>query len=149
MPKRWVVPTTTSTPNWPGAFKSTRLKNIGGNGNLDFTSPWPSIQNRYNQTPVHICRDTAKVPQKNSGNDQNSHGFQRPIQWPKALIESQEVTMSVARTSSETKNLTTLFFFWSRVRTSNNNVMASAAAVLSSNREAFANSIPVRSQIMV
>ena len=51
--------------------------------------------------------------------------------------------------SSETKNLFTLFFFWSRVLTSNNKAMASAAAVPSSRSEAFAISIPESSITVV
>ena len=42
-----------------------------------------------------------------------------------------------------------LFFFWSLDLTANNIVIASAAAVLSSNRDAFANSMPVRSDTTV
>ena len=42
-----------------------------------------------------------------------------------------------------------LFFFWSRDLTSNNNAIASAAAVPSSNKEALAISIPVNSITIV
>ncbi len=57
--------------------------------------------------------------------------------------------MVCGKTSSETKNLTTLFFFCERSRTENNNAIASAAAVASSNKEAFDNSIPVKSHTIV
>ena len=49
----------------------------------------------------------------------------------------------------ETKNLEILFFFCSLFLKLNNIVIASAAAVLSSNKEAFANCIPVKSHIIV
>ena len=53
------------------------------------------------------------------------------------------------KTSSETKNLTTPLLTLARSLTANKRAMASAAEVLSSKREALANSMPVKSVIMV
>ena len=53
------------------------------------------------------------------------------------------------KTSSETKKFTIPDFVCDLGRTAYSKAIASAAAVLSSKREAFASSIPVRSVIIV
>ena len=68
---------------------------------------------------------------------------------PNGVDRVRNREMVCGNTSSETKNLTAPFFFWSLLLSSKSMVMASAAAVLSSKSEAFARAIPVRSHITV
>ena len=71
----------------------------------------------------------------------------------KALSLESKILLLDEPTSSlspqDTKNLFAFTFFWSLVLNENNIDIASAAAVLSSKRDAFASSIPVRSATMV
>ncbi|MNE26894.1 hypothetical protein D3C80_1202830 [compost metagenome] len=79
----------------------------------------------------------------------NSSWFPITNSTPIGVERVSKTDKVCGKISSETKNLLALFFFWSRVLTSKSNAIASAAAVPSSNNEAFAISIPVNSITVV
>ena len=71
------------------------------------------------------------------------------ISIPKPSAFVFNTAMVCGKTRSETKNLMAPSFFWSLVLLSKNMCIASAAAVLSSSSDAFANLKPVKSQTTV
>jgi len=142
------VPTTTSAPNSPGASSLTKLRISAATATLmlcslaflmnDFMSViWPFFPGYCNKAP------------KYSSDKLNSDSLPITNSMPIGVALVSNKSMVCGNTKSETKNLLIPAFFWARSRTAKSRLIASAAAVLSSNREAFAISIPVKSMTIV
>ena len=142
------MPTTTSAPNLPGASNFTKLNISAATATFiwlsfaflmnDFISLTnPSLPGYWSIAPKNSDEKSkvSSLPTTNS----------TPIGF--ALVCKRDKVWG--KIASETKNLLTLFFFWSLSLTANNKLIASAAAVLSSKRDALASSIPVRSVTIV
>ena len=140
-PNRWALPITTSAPNSPGATRTHRDKRSAATATSRPASWWPTMgwdkSATFPDAPGYWYRTPKQLSCALSGSPISTW-----IPIAAALVWTTEIVCG--KQSESTKN-TFSGPPWSRLSI----VIASAAAVASSSREALAMSQPVKSQTIV